>query len=191
MIGPGDYFQTAFVYSEGAIRYAGGVAATAGAPLGFDGNTVGFGGWTDGVYGGSIAAGTATAVELTTAWSVYASYEHFWTPSLRTSIYGSYVDVSHNGIAKDLICANQGGTVAGGCDPDFQSWNIGSRSQWNITKDLYVGLDVIYMKLQSAQAASTGLITLAAQGAKPAGVYTVADQDAFAATWRIHRDIVP
>jgi hypothetical protein len=40
------------------------------------------------------------------------------------------------------------------------------------------------------------LVTLgAASGAKPAssvaGPYTIADQDAWAATWRIHRDIVP
>jgi hypothetical protein len=62
-----------------------------------------------------------------------------------------------------------------------------------VTKDLYVGLDVIYMKLNTATANSANVITIFDRsGAKPAaGSYRVEDQDAWAATWRIHRDIVP
>jgi hypothetical protein len=37
-----------------------------------------------------------------------------------------------------------------GCDSDWQTWWIGSRTQWNITKDFYMGVDVMYSKLQSA-----------------------------------------
>jgi hypothetical protein len=193
MIGPGDYFQGAVVYSQGAIKYA--AVTPSGSALNiWKGNTVGFGFWEDGVFA------NGTNVELTTAWSLFASYEHFWTPSLRTSIYGSYIDVSHNAAANAAICTSFAGAGTGagtaafsaGCNADWSSFTIGSRSQWNITKDLYVGLDVFYAKLNSAQAnASNLLVTTAAVGAKPAGTYVVQDQDAWTATWRIQRDIVP
>jgi len=198
MIGPGDYFQIHAIYSEGATGYLS--QTSRGAAMNkWDGNTVGYGFWTDGVYT-SPAGVTGGDIELTTGWSLFASYEHFWTPALRTSLYGSYVEQSYNGTAKTAICATQNTASSAfqggaGCDPDWSAWAVGSRTQWNITKDLYVGLDVIYLKLNSASTASGLITTMAASGAKPGtavvGPYTVADQDAFAATWRIHRDIVP
>ena len=199
MIGPGDYFQIQGIYSVGMTGYL--AQTPSGAAQNFwKGNSVGYGFWSDGVYtnpngvlGGSI--------QLTTGWSVMGSYEHFWTPSLRTSIYGSYVALDHNAAATAAICSTQGAGVGASnsafqganCNPDWSAWNIGSRSQWNITKDLYVGLDVIYMKLNSANSGNAGnTINLASQsGGKPVSVYTVGDQDTWAATWRIHRDIVP
>ena len=70
---------------------------------------------------------------------------------------------------------------------------IGSRSQWNVTKDFYVGLDVTYLYLNSAQANAAGTYALGASAVsgKPAGTYSVANQDAWMATWRAHRDFVP
>jgi hypothetical protein len=195
MIGPGDYFQAAYHYCEGAIKYCAGATPTSNGYLYMEGASYGFGFWSDGVFGGDINAGTQTAVELTTAWSVMASYEHFWTPNLRTSLYGSYVKVEHNGAAKALICAS--GTtnppMAVDCDPDFSTWNVGSRSQWDIIKGLYVGLDVTYIRLNTARSsAATNLVAHAGfNGAHGPGIYTQEDKDAWAATWRIHRDIVP
>jgi hypothetical protein len=192
MIAAGDYFQGMVVYSEGAIRYASFSPAGGGIQHRWDGSTVGFGYYEDAVFGGTIPAGTATSVELTTAWSAFASFEHFWTPSLRTSIYGSYIDVSHNATATALICAVlPGGPV--GCNPDFQSWNVGSRTQWDITKDFLVGVDVIYVKLESVVlgAGAPVAIVLPSTSGKPTGPYTTSDQDAWAVTWRIQRSFVP
>jgi hypothetical protein len=188
MIGPGDYFQAQAIYTQGAIRYAS--QTPSGSTLQkWNGNDVGFGFWEDGIYGNGN-------VELTTAWSLFASYEHFWTPSLRTSVYGSYIDVSHNGAAKDLICFGGPGTSVfstadATCNPDWSAWNIGTRSQWDITKDLYVGLDVIYQKLNTATVNAAGTAVMGAAGAKTPGVYNVRDQDSWTATWRIQRSIVP
>jgi hypothetical protein len=193
MIGPGDYFQIQGIYSQGLTGYLSQTPGGAAVNL-WSGNQLGYGFWSDAVYTNPAGA-TGGSVELTTGWSVFGSYEHFWTPSLRTSVDGSYVELSHNGTATAAICATQvavSSAFQGGaaCSPNWSSWNIGSRSQWNITKDLYVGLDVIYLKLNSANTGN-GLLTTAASGAKPAGTYTVSDQDTWAATWRIHRDIVP
>jgi hypothetical protein len=115
-------------------------------------------------------------------------------------VYGSYVEQRFNDTARTAICTTQvGGTSGytggnvGQCNPNWSSWNVGTRSQWNITKDLYVGLDVIYLKLNSSTNATGVLPGTVGGGGKPttAGAYTVSDQDTWAATWRIHRDIVP
>ncbi len=33
---------------------------------------------------------------------------------------------------------------------DWSTWWLGSRTQWNVTKDFYLGVDVMYAKLHSA-----------------------------------------
>jgi len=193
MIAAGDYFQGAVHYCEGATKYCAGASVTSASPLHFAGSTVGFGFYTDAVFGGtSLFADPLSGsnqLELTTSWSVMASFEHFWTPNWRTSLYGSYVDISHNSNATAMIC-DLGVFFGPGCNPDFVSWNIGSRTQWDIVRGLYVGVDVIYQRLETAQPGFNPVL-LGAQGAKPAGFYTVEDQEALTVTWRIHRDVLP
>ena len=117
---------------------------------------------SDGVYGGTIFAGNATSVQLTTAWGVNAGYEHFWSPQWRTSLYGGYAETNYNATANALLCTLlwcrhwTGHTLAlasAGCDNNWNQWWIGSRTQWNITKDFYMGVDVAYTKFESANAA--------------------------------------
>ena len=141
---------------SGATKYTAGATPTGTSSYNyFNGNSVGFGFWEDAVFAGAVngVVGNPGSIELTTSWSAHASYEHFWTPSLRTSLYGSYVNIQHSGAANDAICrsggvvsatnnlfATTGNVAAAGCSADFSTWNVGSRSQWNVTKDLYVGI---------------------------------------------------
>ena len=37
-----------------------------------------------------------------------------------------------------------------GCNNNWNWWWVGTRTQWNVTKDFYIGLDVAYTKIQSA-----------------------------------------
>jgi hypothetical protein len=198
MIGPGDYFQIAAVYAEGATRYASNTPSSATLA---QGQTVAQVIHNDGGFTGTAAA--PGVFERTTAWSVFASYEHFWTPALRTSVYATYLDISRPDGLNNAMCASDlynTAAAAGratGCDLDSSQWAIGSRSQWNITKDLYVGIDFIYHKVNSATFNAAGTANLNAgatttlAGKQGGAFYTTGDIDAFAATWRIHRDIVP
>ena len=100
----------------------------------------------------------ATDLNLTTAWNVNVAYEHFWNPSWRTSLYGGYAAVSYNATAMAnclRFLAQRHATLvrrrlSPGCDMDWSTWWLGSRTQWNITKDFYMGFDVLYAKLDSA-----------------------------------------
>jgi hypothetical protein len=212
MIAPGDFFQTQVTYAQGAIRYVGFTQNGTFNPNKFsDGPSVGFGLQSDAVFCGrsaqaqvgptgcgSLGPGVSD-LQLTTAWGINASYEHFWTPSLRTSLYGAYMKVSYNDTAKDIICFGNTAVVNGTgtwqhngdgvCNPGYSEWGFGSRTQWNVTKDFYMGVDVYYVKLQPEM---SGSITLnGSAGAKPGGKYFVEDQDNVGTRIRFHRDINP
>ena len=163
-----------------------------------DGTSAGWGVLSDAVYGGSltgVGVNAATDFELTTAWNVNAAYEHFWNPRWRTSLYGGYAQVSYGSTGNSLICFGTTREVTNGCDNDWSAWWIGSRTQWNVTKDFYMGVDVMYSKLESATAqvsATQGPLALAANGiGLVSGLVPRTDPDNWSFRFRVHRDFYP
>ncbi len=140
MIAPGDTMGFAVTYSEGAVGYATkdrifrlwGHGDSNGSLVGSYG--VGFTG--DSVFRNPGAIlGYAGELELTKSWSVSAAAQHFWTPQLRTSLYGGYGAVEYNNTAKGLICpagpgpflvpvipVGTSGLAVTNCDPDYSWW---------------------------------------------------------------------
>ena len=196
MIGKGDYFQAEATYSVGATRYNSNNAVV-GDYVKYNGNNVAIGALNDAVYGGVGATGTA--LELTSTWSVNAAYTHFWNPKWKTTVYGSYLATMYGSNANAMLCSAYGaGTGSGttavanaGCDMNFEVWGVGARTQWNITSDFYLGLEVLYTNLQTGTTGGTNTIHLAANGTKPAGTYTLKDQDNWSVRFRAHKDFYP
>jgi porin-like protein len=192
MIGQGDFLQAQVNYTQGAARY---VFQTPNTNWGKDNGTQsGWGVVSDAVYGGSIlsAANPATDLELTTAWGVNAAYEHFWNPRWRTSLYGGYAAISYNDTANAMLCSGNSLTViTNGCDFNWNTWWVGSRTQWNVTKDFYMGVDVLYSKLQTANLGNS--LTLGATAINAGGTQTVqaTDVDNWQFRFRVHRDFYP
>jgi hypothetical protein len=198
-ISQGDFLQAQFNYTQGALRYIFQTPNTNWGKV--DNAAAGWGVLSDAVYGGSLTGtgfSAATNLQLTTAWNVNAAYEHFWNARWRTSVYGGYAAVSYNSTANSLLCVGTTAPITttgtgAGCDNDWQTWWVGSRTQWNITKDFYMGVDVLYSKLQSA---TTGLFTTTAFGTVNGalnGTTTVPakDVDNWAFRFRVHRDFYP
>ena len=223
-INKGDRFGFQVNWSKGATSY---VLNGPGpfSPSYFGGNySLGLGFLADGVLRDPnvLVPGTnipqAGSFELTNAWGFMAVFEHLWTPNLKTSFYGGDVEFSYNGAASDYICTNvfnptststsnntignlNPNTSSRACDPDFGIWFVGSRTQWNIRPDFYMGVDIVYQKLQTGFA---GLAAVNSGGARPSTVaalggpttgsgplYKIEDQDALSLTFRVHRDILP
>ena len=199
-VGTGDYFQTQVNYTVGALRY---IFQTPNSNWGFvDGNTQSLGLMNDAVFGGTIAGLNATGLELTTAWNVNAAYEHFWwNPRWRTSLYGGYAAVSYGGAANNMLCAAGGFPVgagigaaaiaAAGCDNDWNTWWLGSRTQWNVTKDFYMGVDVLYQKMNSGSTPTGTLGVNQIQAAGAVGPIFVESPDNWSFRFRVHRDFYP
>lgn len=165
MIGAGDYFQAQVNYGKGAISYQMG--ATSYGPV-RDGANSGFGNKWDGVYG------VTGDVELTTGFSAAASFEHNWNRQWKTSIYGGYAKADYSDAANRIICT--AAQLATGCNYDFATWQVGTRTQWNPVPNLDVGVDVLYTALDSANSGTTA---------------TSQDQDAWVAHLRIQRNFYP
>jgi hypothetical protein len=71
---------------------------------------------------------------------------------------------------------------------DWSTWWLGSRTQWNVSKDFYMGFDVLYARLNSASTfngANTIRIT------SVSGVTNVSDVDNWQFRFRVHRDFYP
>jgi hypothetical protein len=195
MIGQGDYFQAQVNYTQGALKY---IFQTPNSNWGKnDGASAAWGVLSDAVYGGSLTGtgvNAATDLQLTTAWNVNAAYEHFWNPRWRTSLYGGYAAVSYNSQANSMLCVVTTAAVTDACNNDWNTWWIGSRTQWNITKDFYMGLDVLYSKLDSANRGTATVLGVSNPNtALAAGGVTVpqADVDNWAFRFRVHRDFYP
>jgi hypothetical protein len=184
---PGDTVGAMFRYTKGAVGYAVGPAANSWFLV--QGGTTGFAFTRDGFFANPGLFGGSGVIQLTEAWSVNAHYEHVWTPTLKTSIYGGWAEVNHNGTAKRMIC---GAAVCGGAggfgDPDFSFWQIGSRTQWAPWQgQLNVGVDVVYTALDGARKG----VVVGGIGARAGQVTTLGDTDMVTVMFRVQRNWYP
>ena len=173
MIAQGDYFQSQVNYTEGALRY---LFQTPNSNWGkADGIKEAYGVLSDAVYGSNTGfAATGTGLNLTTGWGFNASYEHYWTPSFHESVYGGMYWVRYNSQANNILCNLENNTnifrgeasstnditapSLGGCNNNWDTPFVGSRFQWDITKSFYLGVDVLYQRLETATPNSSNSI---------------------------------
>jgi hypothetical protein len=190
MIGQGDYLQLQVNYAEGARKYVD-FSYTNMYSL-FNGGNYGIGIGSDGVYGA-----VGSAIELTTAWGVNAAYEHFWSKNWQTSVYGAYTATSYDATANTNLCtAETAGaaafTIPAGatCNNNFQVWTIGTRTQFNIDSQTYLGVDIVYQDLQSGL---VGMLANYGNGGEAAatGPRSVTNQSALMGQFRVHRNFYP
>ncbi len=162
MLGKGDYMQGQVGYSKGATNYLltnsrlGGPVFALGSGFGGTGvvtNTaVGY--VADAVFTG--VAGT-TAMDLTTGWQFSGGYEHNWMPGWKTSLFGNYGKLSYSTAASAAIATILGGGTAGSAN--FSVFQVGSRTVWTPVANLDLSVEVLYNKVNTGFAGSTGLAT--------------------------------
>jgi hypothetical protein len=195
-INPGDRLGFGVRYGQGASGYAGG-NRLASAGLFDSGNQVALGWLTDGVFV------DGSSIELTTVWTVAAGYEHYWTPKVKTSITGAYTNVSYNAAATSWLqtqlgCGGVIGTAAvksdnvsafgnNSCDPDWQYFQGGIRTQWTPVKGFFLGVDVFYTQIFTGFSGD-GAIDDGAPGARPTGGYLFDDFGNLGVVFRAQRN---
>jgi hypothetical protein len=205
MLGAADYIEGEVNYSQGASKYDSHTQT--GNFIFTQGGSGGFGLNTDCVYGGAVTGGatTGTSCMLTTAWSAVLAWEHFWTPQWRQSFSGSYMAESYSSGANAVLCSLEGagagiGTGAAataGCNNNWSYWTVGSRLQWDVTKSFYIGVEALYMKLNSASAPGgvfPGAVAAGFDGVSTCGTTgncAVNNQSDWAFTLRAHKDFLP
>jgi Porin subfamily len=187
----GDSFAAQATYTQGALKYVG--SGIGGFSI-YDGRNWGIGWATDAVYCSPLTAPGACAgktdLELTEAWSIVAGIDHHWDAHWDTSLYGTYGAFHYNSAATNqlnfLLC---GTTACTGHNPDFQFWQIGSRTVWTPVENLALSVDVMYNELDTSYGGLNA--NLAPGGFKPAGVYKISDEGVWQAIFRVQRDFWP
>jgi hypothetical protein len=174
----------AFANSNNSLHMSGGIA---------------LGAFNDAVFGGvGPAAGGSTELELTEAWGGSLAFQHYWTPSLRTSWVFGYMSVEYSDAAKVLI-GNLGARCIGTnivsnnsafCDPDFSTWRVSSRTVWNPVRNLDVGAEIAYTEVNTAFGGAVGTLTASNTGLA-AGRYLMEDQGVWSAALRVQRSFWP
>ena len=188
--GPGDKLSVDVTYTEGAPKYI--IGGTVGNSFYSFGGTSAPGAYQsfaaaalfDGVYG------NGGDIELTKVWGVRAAYLHNWTPNWETGVFGSYTHVDYNGnataaIQSALPAAATLSNGAGNYNPDFNIWQIGTRTAWTPVQNLTFSGEVLYTYLDQYNSGTVSGI--APGGNKPTGTYEFKDQGIFTGNLRVRR----
>ncbi|MCZ0736618.1 porin [Phreatobacter sp. AB_2022a] len=149
MLARGDVLWLQGVYADGALDYAFGVANQGGDREGIwgAGNLVGVNALKSQLRDAIVNTALANPqIQTTKAWSLAAGFRHFWTPALRSSIFGSYSNIDQPAAALNLY--------------DIKYWSVGVNTIWSPVRNLDLGLEVAYHNIRSrTQAGGIPIIT--------------------------------
>jgi hypothetical protein len=226
---PGDKFWIEGAVGEGTPCYVGFCQdGVNGTYTRFDGHNVGNGWALDGVFANAVANGAPspavggaanfTGIQLPTVWDIAAAVEHYWTPALRTSLFGSVTSWDPGSAGNAIMCngpntvvrgiAGQtvaapipsapnygtnpisGGAIAG-CNFAFEVWGVGSRTVWNPVKNLDIGVEVMWSQLHQNMDPSKILMNFGGGGNRAAGLYSPADENVVSGMFRVQRNFWP
>jgi hypothetical protein len=136
---PNNSFLLQGVWSKGAVEYTG----LASSPV----TTAGVLGFAIGAAGPATAIVDAIAVggnlEKTEAWSAYAGYRHYWTPSLRTGFALGVTDIDYSAAAR--------ATGAIGNLHDTRLYQGFISTIWSPVAGLDLSLDLVYSKVKTGE----------------------------------------
>jgi hypothetical protein len=145
--------------------------------------------------GGNAAAGwpdNNAGLDLTSAWSVQAGYDHQWSPGLNTSLFAAYsnatVDSDPTGYFAGAGCGATGTAAQAGvnCKSTWSNVGAGLRTSWAPASGLTLSVQTMYNYLWSGSAGSAGAIG-SPSGGRPVDAYNFANQGVWSSYLRINR----
>ncbi len=153
MLGEGDAAWINLVYADGALSYiTGGSTDTLNA----------------GVLAGLLVDGYINPltgnISTGRGWSVAGGLRHYWTPTIRQSVFGSYARFEYSASATQFGIA------------DFNELRLGGNVIWSPVSGLDIGAEVIYARVDPR-----GRVTLA-------NGQTYGSDDSWEGRLRVQRD---
>ncbi|MBN8955178.1 MAG: porin [Rhizobiales bacterium] len=166
--------------------------------------------------GGSLGAAwamdgvfqTGGPVELTEGFQFNAAFQHYWTPALRTSVFGGYSELHFPGThvaapglgapgvgtgARGAFCTGTFSAIfaannVNGCNPDFSIVQVGTRTVWSPVRNLDIGVEVLYTRLDQN---FDGTFAVSPGGGRAASTFNAKDQDTWSGVLRFQRNFWP
>ncbi|MFC0217690.1 hypothetical protein FHS82_000121 [Pseudochelatococcus lubricantis] len=122
-LGAGDVLWLQAAYADGALSY-----------LGLNGSTTA-GKVSNTVIDGYVINGD---IKTSSGFNITAAGVHYWTPSVRSTLWGSYTDVSYNSAVK----------FSNALFRDFNMWQAGTALIWSPVSKFDIGVEVLYGRLE-------------------------------------------
>lgn len=97
----------------------------------------------------AVAAPGGYRLEKTKGWSAMAAFQHYWTPSFRSVLFGSYAQVSYGAAGRNSLITGPGTSNA-------NEWRVGLQNIWSPVSGFDIGLEVMYVKLNQRQVLTPG-----------------------------------
>jgi hypothetical protein len=139
MLARGDQLWLQAVYSDGALDYAFGTHNQGGdrGTISGAGNLAGVNATNNNIRDASVigAGAPGSVITTTKAWSVAAGFRHFWTPALRSSLFGSYTNIDQPIVSTTLN--------------DIKYYTVGVNTIWSPVRNLDLGVEVVYHNLSN------------------------------------------
>lgn len=139
VIAAGDSLLLQFNYADGAINYAGTSGNTQGTATGWGKISVNSNGSLSGAYvplADALVTNAFGDISTSEAWALQAQFRHFWTPGLRSVVYGGYIDYQP---PKSTVIASTGANL----------WQVGTDLVWSPVKNLDIGGEIVYTKVET------------------------------------------
>ena len=128
---------------------------------------------------GDIGINALGGVKNSTGWSIVAGLRHFWTPTLRSELYGSYSELKLGYNAPTGVYA--AGAPIRSLDP--KEAIIAGNLIWSPVSGLDIGVEVLYTRTELA----SRVLAVNNVGGRVAGT-SIKSDDAWAGRFRIQRD---
>jgi hypothetical protein len=145
-----------------------------------------------------------TTTKSQSGYALTAAFLHYWTPTIRQGVFGSFVRLNTpsaagyvDGADYFVSCGTQAGVCALGYGPhDTTVWQLGTNLIWSPVSGLDIGLELGYINSDSGTNpyAATGRYANYVASDPPSftttqlGVLTQSAQDRYYARFRIQRD---
>jgi Porin subfamily len=184
IFGAGDRIGAGVRFSQGGSSGFGGGLGLSTPNLSAAGNNLAAGWLPDGGSG----------IELTTAWSVQAGYDHQWSPSLNTSLFAGYSNITYDADTTSYFAGAACGSAASGaaaqaginCKSSWGNVGAGLRTSWAPASGLTLSVQTMYNYVWSGFT-GTGNVFGGPTASRPPDSFNFANQGVWSSYLRINR----
>jgi hypothetical protein len=156
MLAAGDQLWLQAAYAKGAVGYLGpvGISLYNAAGLAPDA-------WVFPTYNADGKLDGGVTSELTSGWNFTAAVLHYWTPTVRQALFGSYLNISNESGQAYFPALGTNSAFNGFSNygaPDVTVWQVGSNVIWSPVSGFDIGLEIGYINTDAGNV-PTNLVT--------------------------------
>ena len=157
MLAPGDVLWLQAVYAKGAIGYLSGnnLAFASGGPNNQSAYGAGLirvsssSGWQEGSGDMDCVFTFSGGCEKSSGFAVSAALRHYWTPTVSSTLTGSYYQVNYsanalNPVPGALVTNNAAGLPFGWGATNYKEFTLATGLEWNPIRNFGIGAEIAW-----------------------------------------------